>query len=150
MYRNAKLLFCSVVCALALAGCEGLTHQSNSPKIVMPDQTLTDIVWSADEKAKDFAIRPLFRDEHLSAVVMRMSANEPPHFHDRHDLAVTVIDGPVAINFRDRREVFQRGDVVLIPKGTYHWAETLGGKPGVVFVTFSPAFDGKDRRLATP
>ena len=139
----------SILTVFVLSGCQ-MTKPStlSSTKIVLPDQSLSTISWSDEEKAKDFAIRPLFRDEYMSAVLMRMTANEPPHYHDRHDLAVTVIDGPVAINFEDRREVFQNGDVALIPKGTFHWAETVNGKAGVVFVTFTPPFDGKDRRMA--
>lgn len=133
----------SVIVVMCLAGC-----QSSPLKVLLAGQEVETVVWSEAEKAKDFAIRPIFKDADSSTVLMRMNASEPPHYHDRHGLAVTIVSGRAAINFSDRRVELSPGDVVLIPKGTYHWAEPLGAEPSVVFVVFSPAFDGKDRRLA--
>ncbi len=118
-------------------------------KVVFPEQQIDSIVWTEEEKQKDFAIRPLYKDVNSSAVVMLMNANEPPHYHDRHDLMATIISGQSAINFKGRKVELKPGDAVFIPKGTYHWAERLNNEPVVVFAVFSPAFDGKDRRMAS-
>ncbi len=120
-----------------------------SQKVVFPEQQIDSIVWTEEEKQKDFAIRPLHKDVNSSAVVMLMNANEPPHYHDHHDLMATIISGQSAINFKGSKVKLKPGDAVFIPKGTYHWAERLNDEPVVVFAVFSPAFDGKDRRMAT-
>lgn len=131
-----------IVVLLFLVGC-----QRGPAKLNLAGQEIDSVYWSEEEKAKDFAIRAVFNDDDSSSVLMRMQASEPPHYHDRHGLAVTVVSGRAAINFSDRRVELNPGDIVVIPKGTYHWAESLDDKPSVVFVVFSPPFDGKDRRV---
>ncbi len=121
--------------------------QTEPTKLILAGQEIDSVSWSEEEMAKDFAIRPVFKDDDSSSVLMRMQASEPPHYHDRHGLAVTVVSGRAAINFSDKRVELKSGDIVVIPKGTYHWAEPLDDKPSVVFVVFSPPFDGKDRRV---
>ena len=73
---------------------------------------------------------------------------EPPHYHDNHDLSVTIIKGRSVIHFEDRAITVEAGDVVFIPKGTYHWAENVGDKGCEIHAVFSPAFEGKDTRIA--
>lgn len=133
-----------MVTLLFFVGCQ----TSSAPaKLILAGGEIDMVNWSEEEKAKDFAIRPVFKDDDSNSVIMRMQASEPPHYHDRHGLAVTVVSGRAAINLSDKRVELSPGDIILIPKGTYHWAEPLDGKPSVVFVVFSPAFDGKDRRV---
>ncbi|MFL0802605.1 MAG: cupin domain-containing protein [Agarilytica sp.] len=135
----------SLIVLLMIVGCQ--SHPATQ-KVVFPEQQIDSIVWTEVEKQKDFAIRPLYKDVNSSAVVMLMNANEPPHYHDHHDLMATIISGQSAINFKGRKVELKPGDAVFIPKGTYHWAERLNDEPVVVFAVFSPAFDGKDRRMA--
>ncbi len=135
----------SLIVLLMIVGCQ--SHPATQ-KVVFPEQQIDSIVWTEAEKQKDFAIRPLYKDVNSSAVVMLMNANEPPHYHDHHDLMATIISGQSAINFKGSKVELKPGDAVFIPKGTYHWAERLNDEPVVVFAVFSPAFDGKDRRMA--
>lgn len=134
----------AMVALLFFVGCQTVTTPA---KLILAGEEIDAVSWSEEEKTKDFAIRLVFKDDDSSAVLMRMQASEPPHYHDRHGLAITMVSGRAAINFSDKRVELNPGDIVLIPKGTYHWAEPLDDKPSVVFVVFSPAFDGKDRRL---
>jgi len=123
----------------------GCTH---SPKIVYPDKGYQDIAWSQAEKAKNIAIRHLFANEYSSNHLIRLRGQEPPHYHDTHNLTVMIISGESILHFRDHEVILHKGDVITIPKGVYHWAENIDGEASVVFATFAPAYRGKDRRLA--
>lgn len=131
-----------IVSVLFFVGC-----QTVPATLSLAGQKIDSVAWSEEEKEKSFAVKPVFKDDDSSSVLMRMQASEPPHYHDRHGLAVTVMSGRAAINFSDKRVELNPGDIVVIPKGTYHWAEPLDDKPSVVFVVFSPPFYGKDRRV---
>lgn len=137
-------VFLFILFIMTLVAC-----QSNpSPKLVFPDKDYANISWTADEIAKDIALRKLYRSEAISTYLMRLKGKEFPHYHDRHDLSVTLLSGKSIIHFRDRDVVLLPGDALFIPKGTYHWAENIDPEASVVFSLFSPAFDGKDRRKA--
>ncbi|MFL0799591.1 MAG: cupin domain-containing protein [Agarilytica sp.] len=138
-------VFILMMVLVVVAGCQTLPK---AQKVVFPEQQIDAIVWTEEEKQKDFAIRSLYKGGSSSAVLMLMNANEPPHYHDYHDLSATIISGHAAINYKDRKIELHPGDAIFIPKGTYHWAERLSDGPVVVFAVFSPAFDGTDRRMA--
>lgn len=104
--------------------------------------------WSAEECAKPIAVRTVRRSEFASTHLIRLQGAEPPHFHDRHDLAISVLAGHSVLHFAERTVALQAGDTAFIPRGAYHWAENTGPGASIVFAVFSPPFDGKDRRLA--
>ena len=131
--------------ALISATFIGCTH---SPKIVFPDKGYQDIEWSKSEKERDIAIRHLSKNEYSSSHLIRLKGQEPPHYHDNHNLMVSMISGESILHFKDHEVVLYEGDVITIPKGVYHWAENIDSEASVVFATFSPAFRGVDRRLA--
>ena len=136
----AKVLFV----ALCLPAC-----QSNEPvKLVYPDRVYLQTSWTEDERRKDISIRHLHRSTGASTHLIRLKGREFPHYHDRHDLTVSLLSGKSTIHFRDHQVSLQPGDVTFIPKGTLHWAENTDPVASVVFAVFSPAFDGKDRRRA--
>jgi len=63
-------------------------------------------------------------------------------------LTVSVISGAAVIHFKNHEVSLLPGDVIYIPKGTFHWAENMDPVASVAFAVFAPAFDGKDRRKA--
>lgn len=121
---------------------------SNDVKLVYPDKIYEQMKWTKDELKKDIAIRHLHRSTYASTHLIRLKGNELPHYHDHHDLNVSVLSGKSTIHFKDHEVFLVPGDVIFIPKGTFHWAENTDPIASVVFVVFSPAFDGKDRRKA--
>jgi mannose-6-phosphate isomerase-like protein (cupin superfamily) len=121
---------------------------SHSPKVVFPDKGYENVEWSKKEKEKNIAIRHLFRNEYSSSHLIRIRGKELPHYHDGHNLTVSVLSGKSIVHFRNHEVVLYEGDVINIPKGIYHWAENIDGEASVVLATFSPAFNGKDKRLA--
>jgi len=73
-----------------------------------------------------------------SSHLIRVRGAEKPHFHDHHDLTVTIVSGKSIIHFWNHEVLLEEGDVVSIPKS----------EATVVFATFSPPYRGKDKRLA--
>ena len=135
------------LCALLLLS-RGVPAQS--PMVALPDGVQTVPVWSAEELARDIAVRSLQRSEYASTHLIRLRGSEEPHFHDRHDLAITLLSGASVLHFADRDIALRAGDTAFIPRGSYHWAENTGTDASVVFAVFAPPFDGKDRRAAKP
>ena len=143
---------------LGLAGCTftSSTARDTQSKLVEADKSFellnTSIVagvkWTADELQRDIAIKHLSRNTHTSHHLVRLKGNEKPHFHDKHDLLVHVLSGSSKIHFKSRTVNLNPGDIINIPQGVYHWAENTGTEASLVLVSFSPPFDGKDRRMA--
>ena len=128
---------------LLLTACQS----SKSVKLIFPDKTYQQTQWTQEELEKDFSIRHLFRSPQASTHLIRLNGDEVPHYHDYHDLNVTVLSGKSIIHFKDHQVSLEAGDVLFIPKGTYHWAEKSNPDACVIFAVFAPAFDGKDRRF---
>lgn len=126
-----------------------LISACQSNQLVYPSkQTLDPLAWTAEDKQKPIAIRHLDRSEYSSTHLIRLQTQEQPHYHDHHDLNVTVLSGNSTIHFADHSVALKTGDVVFIPKGTLHWAENHVAEGSVVFAVFSPAYSGKDQRMA--
>jgi len=132
------------VIGLLLVACQSRDHV----RLVYPDKIHDHTEWTEDELKQDIAIRHLHRGTDSSTHLVRISGKESPHFHDRHDLTVSIISGTAVVHFKDHEVSVQPGDVIYIPKGTFHWAENTDPVASVAFTMFAPAFDGKDRRKA--
>ncbi|MCP5141039.1 MAG: cupin domain-containing protein [Chromatiales bacterium] len=104
--------------------------------------------WTEPELAMPIAVRTVGRSEFSSAHLIRLAGAEEPHFHDRHDLAITVLRGRSVLHFSTHDVELGAGDTAFIPRGHYHWAENVGDEASVVFAVFAPSFDGQDRRPA--
>jgi len=121
---------------------------NHSARVVFPHKGYENVQWSNTEKEKNIAIKHLFRNEYSSNHLIRLKNQELPHYHDKHNLTIMIISGETILHFSDREVRLKQGDVVTIPKGTYHWVENIDSEASVAFATFSPPFKGKDRRLA--
>jgi len=142
MMKYKLLLLASFLLAsLLLVGC---THHA---KVVFEKKGYQNVQWTEEEKQKEIAIRHLSRTEYSSSHLLRVKGAEEPHVHDHHDLTVTVISGKSIIHFKDHEVILEKGDVVHIPRGTYHWAENIDAEASVAFALFSPSYKGKDKRL---
>ena len=138
-----RIAICIVI-VLLLAACQS----SRDIKVIFPDKVYQHLEWSTDELKKDIAIRNLHRSMDASTHLIRLKGNEFPYYHDYHDLNVSVISGTSTIHFADHDVTLESGDVIFIPRGALHWAENTDAIASVVFAVFSPAFDGKDKRIA--
>jgi mannose-6-phosphate isomerase-like protein (cupin superfamily) len=141
LYQMMKYKFL-LLASFLFVGCT--THHS---KVVLENKGYQNVQWTEEEKQKEIAIRHMSRTEYSSTHLLRVRGAEKPHVHDHHDLTVTVISGKSIIHFKDHEVVLEKGDVVHIPRGTYHWAENIDPEASVAFAVFSPAYKGKDKRL---
>ncbi|MCJ8330239.1 MAG: cupin domain-containing protein [Lentisphaeria bacterium] len=135
-----SILGIAIVCLLTAC-------QTAPIRVIFPAENLPVSDWSKADLEKNIAIKHLERTKTSSSHLIRLRGSEKPHFHDKHDLTVTVLRGESIIHFKSREQILKAGDVVHIPKGNYHWAENTGVGASVVFAVFSPAFDGKDKRF---
>ena len=119
-------------------------------KVVFPniEYKSKNIEWTLTQKSQNIALKHLKRTKEISTHIIRLKGQEKPHYHDRHSLQVLILSGKSQIHFKDHTVLLEKGDMVIIPKGTFHWAENLSKEASIVLATYSPAFDGKDKRLA--
>lgn len=103
--------------------------------------------WDITLNKAGIGAKTIEKSDKSSTHLMLINGKEQPHFHDYHDLYALVTDGEVRINYKNRSQTLQSGDIAIIPKGTYHWAENIHNHPSKLFVIFTPGFDGKDRRF---
>jgi quercetin dioxygenase-like cupin family protein len=63
-----------------------------------------------------------------------------PHSHP-HEQIVYVISGELLFVVGEEETVLRAGDMLVVPPGVEHWAETIGEEPAVDLSIFSPRRD---------
>lgn len=121
--------------------------QRSSPLLISPEVPYGPIVWSPEESQQDIALKTLRQTPEASFHLIRLKGTERPHVHDHHDLTVFVLSGKARVHFATRSVEVGPLDIIEIPRGHMHWAENISPGPSVVYVIFTPPFDGKDHRL---
>ena len=145
MFRSC-LQVCVGLSVMLAAACAG----ERRGLVLTPAGPLEPITWTDAELVRDIAIRPLRTTDQASYAVVRIVTAEAPHVHDRHDLTVFVLSGRVAMHLADRMVIVEPGNLIDVPRGMRHWAENLADPASEAYVIFTPAFDGRDRRLIQP
>ncbi|MBA3687032.1 MAG: cupin domain-containing protein [Planctomycetes bacterium] len=130
---------CLPALALLLAGC----GDAPSPRIITPALTIDQVAWTAADLVKPIAVRPLRSDADSTAMLIRLDGAERPHVHAEHDLVVVLRSGRGVIHLDGRSHEIGPGDVMEIPRGVVHWAESDGG-PCEVYAVFTGTYDGSD------
>lgn len=105
---------------------------------------MTRVTWTAEESAKEIAVRSVRTTETASYHVIRLAGAEKPHRHLVSDLTVTVLRGQVRMHLGDQVEVVNAGQVIDVPRGTPHYAENIDREPSEAYVVFSPPFAPTD------
>ncbi len=132
---------------MLLLGSGGCTH-APSPRWITPEAMRPADGASGNENPE--APEEIRRTASASYHWVRLVQNEKPHFHDHHDLTVVVWRGDVRLHFEDHFVDLRPGDVILIPRGTYHWAERQGSRLPEALAIFSPPLEAPDFREALP
>ena len=63
-----------------------------------------------------------------------------PHSHP-HEQIVYMVSGRVRFAVGDEETILGPGDMIVIPPGVVHWAETISEEPAVDLAIFSPKRD---------
>ena len=79
--------------------------------------------------------------QHLAII----QTNELLHAYQTHDLTAAIVEGKGKLFIKGEGLSLQRGVVATVPQGTPHYFKNTYKKPLIVFVVFSPAYDGQDK-----
>lgn len=120
---------------------------SENAQLIVANDTTDYTEWTDEERRQNIAIRNLQRTNAISTHLVLVNGAEPPHYHDKHDLTATVLSGNSILHLEGSDIRLSPGSVAIIPRGTFHWTENISAEGSIVFTSFSPAFDGKDRRI---
>ena len=91
-------------------------------------------------------IRPLYRDSSdVSSFVIFIKKEVELHKHVEHAEHVVVLSGTGEMILGEKTFTIKKGDMIFIPKNTFHSVKTTGKIPLKVVSIQAPFFDGKDR-----
>lgn len=140
-FRSSTILFLSL---LIFSSCQA----ARGGRILSLGGSRPHGAWTEEERGRVLAIQTLRQTREASFHLVRIRGAEKPHVHDRHDLVVFILKGKALIHLGDETGEVGPADVIEIPRGTLHWAETVGGRTAEAYIVFTPPFDGKDHREA--
>jgi mannose-6-phosphate isomerase-like protein (cupin superfamily) len=92
--------------------------------------------------------RPLYSDSLASSFVIFIKKEVKTHKHVTHSEHVYILDGEGEMTIGDKKLKIKKGDIVFIPKNTFHSLKVLSATPVKVISIQAPMFDGKDRLMA--
>lgn len=151
--RRGLLIGMLVLALGAAGGCggglAGAGRRADPPRVrvLTPQRIYSEFEWSPAEQQREIAVKPLRMTRNASYSVVRVRTAEKPHVHDRTDLVVTVLSGRVRMHLGLQSVELVPGEVIDIPRGMLHWAESIGQQPAEAFVVATPPYDGSDMRL---
>jgi len=86
----------------------------------------------------------LFEDVWAPRIVSRYGGHEvrltraegkfPWHSHEKNDELFMVLEGELCIDFRDKTEVLNAGEMLVVPKGVEHRTRTEKGQAKVLII----------------
>lgn len=94
---------------------------------------------------QDITADELLRTPDHSLHVVRIRDREPAHVHARHDLTFMLCRGRGLLELGPKTLELAPGDVAAIPRGTPHTFLNTAVDPAVLFLRFTPPYDGTDR-----
>lgn len=89
--------------------------------------------------------RPIYSDSLSSSFVIFIKKEVKEHKHATHTEHVVVLDGTAIMKVDGKSFKIKKGDVIFIPKNTWHYVKVTSKVPLKVLSVQAPNFDGKDR-----
>ena len=89
--------------------------------------------------------RPLYADSVASSFVIFIKKEVKAHKHAAHAEHVLILDGTGEMTLDEKTFKVKKGDMIFIPKNTFHSVKTTSKIPLKVLSVQAPFFDGKDR-----
>lgn len=91
----------------------------------------------------------LFSDSLVSSFIILVKKEVKEHKHIFHSEHVIVVDGEAEMTLDDSSFTIRKGDIIFIPKNTFHSVKTTSSIPLKVVSIQAPFFDGNDRLFKT-
>lgn len=129
------LIRCFALLIILTGSCLVSNGQTIKAKSLEPDSSNYENVY----------VKKLHSDSLSSTFAIWVKNEVKPHKHLNHSEVVSVVSGKGSMTVDGVTTTIQKGDVVLIPKGTVHSVVTIGRKPLLVISVQAPMFVGKDR-----
>ena len=110
-----------------------------------PYQSLDTI--KAPANYENIYMRKLYSDStDVSSFVIFIRNEVKTHKHVSHAEHVMVLEGMGMMTLGDSKFKIKKGDIIFIPKGTYHSVLSISKKSALKVLSIqAPFFDGKDR-----
>jgi quercetin dioxygenase-like cupin family protein len=92
--------------------------------------------------ARPGVTRRVFSGNRATLAFTTLEPGHTPHPHSHpHEQIVYIISGKLRFVVGDEDAIVESGDMLVIPPGVEHWAETIGSDPAVDLSVFSPCRD---------
>jgi mannose-6-phosphate isomerase-like protein (cupin superfamily) len=89
--------------------------------------------------------RALFSDSLSSSFAIFIKHEVKEHKHEKHSENIVVLDGEAVMKMDGKSFKIKKGDLIFVPKNTWHYVKVTSKTPLKVVSIQSPNFDGKDR-----
>jgi mannose-6-phosphate isomerase-like protein (cupin superfamily) len=93
-------------------------------------------------------LRKLSSDSLVSSFVIFIKKEVKTHKHVSHSEHVYILDGTGEMTLGDKNFSVKKGDMIFVPKNTFHSLKVTSSTPVKVLSVQAPLFDGKDRVMA--
>jgi len=90
-------------------------------------------------------LRKIYADSLASSFVIFIKKEVNSHKHVTHSEHVQILEGKGNMTLGEKKFSVKKGDVIFIPKNTYHSLLVTSDTPVKVLSIQSPFFDGSDR-----
>jgi quercetin dioxygenase-like cupin family protein len=92
--------------------------------------------------ARDGVTRRVFSGANATLAFTTLDPGHAPNPHSHpHEQIVYILSGSLRFTAGDEQVTVGPGDMLVIPPGTEHWAETIGSEPALDLSVFSPRRD---------
>ena len=126
-----KLIFSIIIAGL----CSVFEAQTNDIELLTPDSSDYDNLY----------IKKLSSDSLSTSFAIWIKLKVKLHKHDFHTEHVYVLEGSGDFTLGDTTQPIKKGDLITIPKNTWHGVEVTSKVPLKVVSIQSPEFKGIDR-----
>ena len=98
-----------------------------------------------NSKTENLYNKSLFGDSLASSFCIVIKKEVKTHKHILHSEHVIVIEGEGLMKMNEKTFSIKKGDLIFIPKNTWHSVKSTGKIPLKVLSIQAPVFDGSDR-----
>jgi quercetin dioxygenase-like cupin family protein len=93
-------------------------------------------------QARPGVIRRVFSGENATLAFTTLDPGHTPNPHSHpHEQIVYILSGRARFVVGDEEAIVGPGEMLVVPPGVHHWAETVGDEPVIDLSVFSPRRD---------
>lgn len=84
--------------------------------------------------SEQWSPRQIAQVDNMQVILARLQGEFVWHKHDEEDELFQVVEGTLYMQFRDRTEVVNAGEIIVVPKGVEHNPTTKDGEEVLVLL----------------